>query len=315
MRNLAARRGVLALSLLLALGLVFATAGVAVGDDGSDGIGRVLIAANGDIEVAAGEQAEAVILTNGTARIGGTVDSVVVNNGTVTTEPGATLGSLVVINSTAELASGTTIRGDISQLSSTIRRADGVTVGGSVNDLAGNAAAFGLFLGAAGIVWWIGAAIVMLVVGLLAAGLAARQVRMAGRLISHEPIPVLLAGLATMVLVPLVAVAAFISLVGIPAGLTLLLVVLPAIAFAGYLVAAIWIGEWLLSRRSSPAVPERPYAAAIVGLIVVGVLGIIPLATAIVSVFGVGSVVLAAWRVLRGGAAQAIGQPAVPVTG
>jgi hypothetical protein len=300
-------------AITLALGLTIAGADVALADDSSGGLGRVLIAANGDVEVAAGEQAEAVIVTNGTARIGGTVGNVVVNNGTLTTESGASIGSLVVVNSTADLGAGTTIRGDISQLSSTINRADGVTVGGSVNDLAGDAAAFGLFLGAAGIAWWIGAAIVMLLVGLLVAGLASRQVRMAGGCISGEPLKVLLIGLATLIVVPLVAVLAFISLVGIPAGLALLLVALPIIGFAGYLVAAIWIGEWILARRAGATTPERPYLAAVLGLVIVSVLGIIPLVTGIISVFGVGSVVLAAWRTLRGGPAPAVPAPAQPV--
>ena len=48
---------------------------------------------------------------------------------------------------------------------------------------------------------------------------------------------------------------------------------------------------------------ERPYAAATVGLLVAFVIGLVPLVTAILSIFGLGAVVLAAWRTLRGGGA------------
>ena len=50
-------------------------------------------------------------------------------------------------------------------------------------------------------------------------------------------------------------------------------------------------------------VAERPYAAVTVGLAVAFVAGFIPLVTAILSILGIGAVVLAAWRTLRAGTA------------
>ena len=88
-------------------------------------------------------------------------------------------------------------------------------------------------------------------------------------------------------------------------GIGLLVVLWPAVAFIGYIVAAIWLGEWLLGRRSPEAAPaERPYAAATIGLIVAFILGLIPVVAAILSILGLGAVVLASWRTLRGGMAQ-----------
>ena len=72
----------------------------------------------------------------------------------------------------------------------------------------------------------------------------------------------------------------------------------PAAAFAGYLVAGIWIGEWLLYRGSA-ARPERPYLAAVLGLVVLQLISIIPFVGAIASLFGFGAVLLLAWRVFR----------------
>src|SRR5690606_19844391 len=95
------------------------------------------------------------------------------------------------------------------------------------------------------------------------------------------------------------------TVVGIPSGVGLLVVLWPAVAFIGYIVAAIWLGEWLLGRRDPTAAPaERPYLAAVVGLVVGFVIGLIPIAAAILSILGLGAVLLAAWRTLRGDATR-----------
>jgi hypothetical protein len=289
-------------ALLAALAMVLGVAGIALAaDGGSGGDATILIAVNDDIDVAAGEQVDAVIVISGNARIAGTVTALFVVDGVASTAPGSSFDTITVINSTADLATGTTVRGDISQLQATVNRADGVTVGGSVRDVAGDAAAFGLFMGAAAILLWIGFALVTIVVGLLLAGLAARQVRQATTLISREPLKTFLVGLLVVVVVPILTIAAFVTVVGIPAAITIALVVIPAGAFIGYMVAAIWIGEWLLARRNvAGPPPERPYLAAVVGLVVAFILGFIPLITSIISIFGIGAVVIAAWRTLRG---------------
>ena len=103
-----------------------------------------------------------------------------------------------------------------------------------------------------------------------------------------------------------------VTVIGVPAGIGLLMVVWPMVAFVGYIVAAIWIGEWLLNRREGAVPAERPYAAATVGLLVAFVIGLVPLVTAIVSIFGIGAVVLAAWRTLRSPGAPRLRAEPVP---
>jgi hypothetical protein len=291
--------------LLAAIALLAGLAGVALAaDEALPHTGRVVFVTGGDVEIAAGEQADAVIVLGGTARVDGTVNALVVIDGTATVR-GATLETLAVINGSAELAAGTTVLGDVHRLGSTITRADGVEISGSIRDLTGDIAAFGLFIGAAAIVLWIGFGLATLLVGLLMAGLAARQVRTATALISRETGMTLLVGLLAIVVPPVVAVLLMVTVIGIPAGIGLLVVLWPAVAFIGYIVAAIWLGEWLLGRRSSEAAPaERPYAAATIGLLVAFVIGLIPVVAAILSILGLGAVVLASWRTLRGGMAQ-----------
>lgn len=291
--------------LLAAMALLAGLAGGALAaDEALPDTGRVVFVAGGDVEIPAGEQADAVVVIGGHARVDGTVNALVVIDGTATTR-GATLETLAVINGSAELAAGTTVLGDIHRFGSTITRADGVEISGSIRDLSGDIAAFGLFIGAAAIILWIGFGLATLLVGLLVAGLAARQVRSATALIGRETGMTILAGLLAIVVPPIVAVLLMVTVIGIPAGIGLLVVLWPAIAFIGYIVAAIWLGEWLLGRRNPEGVPaERPYAAATLGLVVGFVIGLVPFVTAILSILGLGAVVLASWRTLRGGMAH-----------
>ena len=290
-------------SLLAFLGAALLVAGMAgtalAADESAEQTGRFVFVAGGDVEVAADEQADAVIVIGGDATVAGTVHALVVVNGTATLT-GATVDALTVVGGSAELDATTTVTGDVYHLNSTIDAAEGSTIGGEVRDVTTDVGGFALFLGAAAIVLWIGFALATVVVGLLVAGLASRQVRTATRLISRSPGRTFLVGLLAVVVPPFLAIVAFATLVGIPAGLGLLFVLWPALAFVGYLVAAIWLGEWLLYRnRLEDDRPDRPYLAAVVGLIVGFVIGLVPLVTPVISVFGLGAVVLAAWRTLR----------------
>ena len=288
------------LAIIALVALMLGVTGSAIAaDEGLPHTGRVLIVAGGDVNIGFDEQADVVIVIGGDARIAGTVNTLVIVDGTATVT-GATLETIAIVNGTAELARGTTINGDVHHLNSTIDRGDAVQVGGAIKDLTGSFATFGLFLGAAMVVLWIGFGIATLLFALLLVGLAARQVRTATSLIGREPGRTALVGVLAVFVTPLLAFLAMATLIGIPTGVGLLVVVWPAVAFVGYVVAAIWLGEWLLYRGRSGERPERPYAPALLGLVVAFVVGLVPLVTAILSIFGLGAVVLAGWRTLRG---------------
>jgi hypothetical protein len=186
-----------------------------------------------------------------------------------------------------------------------------VDLGGSVKGLAADLIGFGWIVGTALLLIWIGIGLATIVSGLLLAGLAARQVRAAGQLISRQPGRTAIAGFLALIIPPVLAMLAMVTIVGIPIGVSLLLLVWPTLVFIGYLVAAIWLGEWMLGRmRGGPVEAERPYFAAVIGLLITFVLGFVPLFTAVISLFGLGAVVLAGWRTLRGrGASLAAAQP------
>jgi hypothetical protein len=297
MRRLLALFSVLVVVLVLALGL----AGAALAADGQlTHSGRVLVSVSGDVTLPADEQADVLVVVDGHAVVEGTVNTIIVVEGTATLR-GATTETLFVANGRADVDAQTQVRDGIRQVGSTINASPGV----SVTDMSADLVGFGVFMGTAAVVLWIGFGVATLVLGLALAAVAARQLRTATDLISREPGTTAISGLLGLVLPPLLAVLAIVTLIGIPLGFGLLIVVWPMAAFAGYIVGALWIGLWLQGRRA-PAVQQaaRPYGAMVIGLLITFVLGFVPLFTFIVSFFGMGAVLLATWRTLRGGASR-----------
>ena len=277
--------------------------------------GKVLVAFNGDISVPAGDTAEAVIVMNGTATILGSVDTVIAIGGAAELQ-GATVHTVVAVGSPVTLGPGTTVTGDVMRLESAVTTAPDATVAGEVTDMAFQLVGAAALLAPAFLLFFIGIGLVTVVAGLVLAGIAARQVRAAEALIAHEPGPVLLVGLGGLVVPLLVAIALMITVIGAPLGIAILLFAWPAVAYIGYLVAGIFVGEFVLARMQPGIVRERPYLAAVIGLILLQVAGILPLVTAIASLFGFGAVLLLAWRVFRSGhrgAADVRGVTAAPM--
>lgn len=270
--------------------------------------GWVLVSVNGDVTVPAGDTAETVVVINGTATIAGSSTTVVVINGRAELT-GATVESLVAISSQVDIGAGTTVNGDVRYLDSTVTQAADAQVTGSVRDVTGDLAVFGAVIVSAFFLLWLGFALAAVVAALVLAGLAARQVRAAEAIISREPGIALVAGIAGTFLPILLIVALFVTVVGAPLGFAILFGVWPFLAFVGYLVAAIWVGDWILARTSPGVHRERPYLASIIGLLVLAVLTIVPLVGAIATLFGFGAVLVLAWRVFR---APSVGATAAP---
>lgn len=262
--------------------------------------GRVLISTGGDVSVPAGDHADAVVVVNGRATIAGEVNTVVVVDGAAVLA-GARTESVVAVRSPVTVGAGSVVLGDVMKLDSVVTRVGDGAIGGSVRDIGADLAGIGWFVGPALVMAYLGFALAAIAAGLLLAGLAARQVRAAEALISHQPVQTLVAALAGIFL-PIVLVALlFVTIVGAPLALGILLGVWPLAAFLGYLVAGIWIGDWVLAQTSPGTTRERPYLAAVVGILILEVLGLLPFLPMIASLFGFGAVLLLAWRTLRAG--------------
>jgi hypothetical protein len=281
----------------LALALGLAAPSVLAAQPTFDHTGTLLVAFNGDVTVPTGETADGVLVTGGTATIHGTVETVVVLDGSAVLQ-GADVKSVFVTGGSVTIDAASTVTGDVRTLDATVTADPAATIGGTVSSIDKDLLAAGAFLAPAFVLFMLGFALVTRAAGLALAALASRQVRSAESLISREPGQTLLVGIAGLVVIPAVAILSMITVIGAPLGLSILFVVWPAAAYAGYLVAGIFIGEWLLNRNVAER-PVRPYLAAIVGLIVLQIISIVPFVGAIASLFGFGAVLLLAWRTFR----------------
>jgi hypothetical protein len=278
--------------------------------------GRVLVSTGGDFTLPAGDQADAVIVVNGTATIEGQVNSVVIVDGVLNLN-GATAETVVAIRSPLNLGTGTVVRGDVLKLDSLVTKTGNAAIDGGIRDIGSDLAGIGFVLIPLFFLLFIGFAIATIVGGLVLAALASRQVRAAEALISHEAGQVVLAAVAGIFLPILVIVGLFVTVVGAPLGVALLIGVWPVVALLGYLVAGIWIGDFILERTSS-GFRERPYLAAVVGLVILQASSIFPPIPMIASFVGYGAVLLLAWRTFRherSGEVLAMPSAAAPMPG
>ena len=292
MRRLSLIAAIAAVVMLLAAPTALAAdPGVAKGD-------RVLLAFNGDVTVPAGEQADFVLVTGGTATVAGDVTTVVVFDGKAVLQ-GATVKEVFVSGGSLSIDAREhrqRRRPDLEHDHDGGSRRDGrrVRVVGRCRSPRGGRGHRPLH---GAVPARDGAGDARRRSGAGGARARDRSVR-PSRSSAREPGETILFGLAGLVVIPLVAILAMITVIGAPLGLAILLMVWPAAAIAGYLVAGIWIGEWLLYRGATER-PERPYLAAVLGLIVLQVISLVPFVGAIASLFGFGAVLLLAWRIFR----------------
>jgi hypothetical protein len=262
--------------------------------------GRVLISTEGDITLPAGEHADVVMVVNGTATILGEANTVVAIDGAANLL-GARTETVVAVRSPVELGQDTVVQGDVLTFDSPVHQTGNAEVLGSVDDLATVLLGIGAVLAPAFILLWIGFALAMLAAGVLLAGLASRQVREAEAIISSQPVGALVIGIIGLIAFPVLAAILIVTLVGAPLGFGILFQVWPLLAFLGYLVAGIWIGDWVLRRTGPEREREKPYLAAIVGLVALGMLSIVPvlsIVSAIASLVGFGAVLRLAYAKL-----------------
>ena len=287
--------------------LAFAPAVFAADPVSSTGRGAV-ISVDGTVDVPAGQTADAVVVIRGTATIEGSVNSLVVIRGSATLT-GATARHLVVVDGTANLGPGTTVSGDIATLRGDVVRDATAVVTGRTTSLDADLGALALALVPLLIVVAVGLFVAMIVAGLGLAAFGARQVRSAEELVTRRPGHVLAAGLIGTFVLPVFFGVLVVTVIGAPIGLAMLLLGLPLLAFAGWLVAAIWVGDWLLDRAGDGREAEHPYRAAVLGVVLLAVAGLLPFVSAIATLFGLGALLLAAWGSIRPGTPVLAGNP------
>jgi hypothetical protein len=285
------------------LALLLALPSVAAAQGPAKEVG-VLVGVREDITLDATSSASAVVGVQSQVAISGHAKVVVVVDGTVTlTGPAASVDNMVAIKSSVILGPGTTV-GSIRALDSTVTRDPTATVT-EVQDLQGSIFVLVGILGTFLLLLWLGWAVAVLVAGAFVAAMAADQTRRMARSVSNEPLKVLGAGLVGLFVSIIVGAVLFVTVIGIPLGV-LVFMILGLAAFVGYLVMGVWLGDLLLRRGRSPN-EGRPIGSALLGLFLLLIASVIPLVSFFVGWFGLGTVMLNAWRSFTGRGGQAPG--------
>lgn len=251
-----------------------------------------LVVLQGDALVSEGETIETVVVFDGSATVEGTAQDVVAFNAPVTIT-GTVTDTIVSFSKRVTIRSGAAVGGDVISRSEPVIE-EGATVGG---ELRGTEEFFRdpfPFLGR--LAAWLAVSISILILGLLFLGLAPRAadaIEEAGRTALG---PAVGWGLIMLIGLPILAIVAFITLVGIPFGFGLGLALFLIFAF-GYTMAALILGRRLVQRPSSRLV------AFLAGLLILRLLALIPIVAGIVGfialLYGLGAVVVTVWRARR----------------
>jgi hypothetical protein len=300
-------------ALLLAMTILLVGAVPALAQTDEEGLslrtddGSVLLGLDNDVTVPAGQEAEVVIVLDGTALIEGTAAGVVAfGSDVVVSGPGASVDNIFSAGGTLTVENGATVK-DIAYADTDVTGVTAESVSGEIHNIQTDLAGVLAFIAAALIIVaffvWVGAGLAMLASALLVVAFGTSQIRRAAFNISNDVLKTLVAGLI-MLIVPWAVIGLLaITIVGLPLAIGLA-ALWGFAAFLGYLTVGLWIGERILSRARTAS---RPYGAAFLGVLILMLLSWIPLVTPVALWFGMGAVTLAGWRVLRGG-----GVPPVP---
>jgi hypothetical protein len=279
---------VVAIALLFALLLLLPLSGVAnAAQVDADQQDQVVL--SGQVMVDAGETVDDVVILHGAATIDGVVrGSLVVLDGPVTVA-GEVSGDVVALNGNVTVAQGARIGGDlVSPRAPQI--AEGATIAGDVQRVTVNWRFSDVMTR---LMSWLAVSVSTLALGVLLVIFAPRAADAAMRTARARPGVTLAWGAAIAIGMPVVAVIAILTVVGIPFGVGLLL------AFAllysiGYVTAA-----WLAGRLIRPRLDSQ-IAAFLIGWVLFRVVALVPFLDGLLwfpgAALGLGALCAAAWQ-------------------
>jgi len=287
-------RRLIALTLGLLLAMAPATALAQSPDDNDEGF---ILRTSGDVVIPAGETVSTVIVIDGNLDVQGTVsDFVLVIKGDAVIT-GVVDGELTVISGDIDLQSGAKVH-NVNSVRGDIIRAQGATVTGDIHER-DNFRFFWAVAGVFSILFWLGMTIATVAAALVFAVIGGRQLKAASRLMTGEAVNAIIGTVVLWVGVPMLAVVAMITVIGLPLGLGLLLFLLPALGFLGFIVAGTRLGLAIVG-LGSREVAEHPYLAAALGTFILQLLILLPFLGALIAivagVWGAGSLAFIAYR-------------------
>jgi cytoskeletal protein CcmA (bactofilin family) len=261
----------------------------------------------GGAVVPANQTAGDVVVLDGTVTIDGHATGDVVSVSGPVRVTGRIDGDLIAVSDRVFLGRTAHVGGDLRYGDERPVLARGASVGGTISkeDWADAATGWG-WVSVLG--WWLAVSVSTLIVGALLVWLAPRALRAAEGAVRERLGASVAWGVVIAIGVPLLAILALVTLVGIPFGIALLLAAIPVLLVA-YATAAWIVGRRVLRNRST-----SPWWALLAGWGILRVLALIPVAGGLVglaaTVVGLGALAVALWHARRPGAPAAT--PDVP---
>jgi hypothetical protein len=277
---------------------------------GSASAGPDHVVITGGAVVPASQTVGDVIAVDGAVRIAGRATGDVVSVSGPVQVTGRVDGDLIAVSDRAFLGPRARVGGDLRYGDERPVLTRGASVGGKISneDWADAANGWG-WVSRLG--WWLAVSVSTLIVGALLVWLALGGLYAGERAVRERLGATIGWGVAIAIGVPLLAILALVTLVGIPFGIALLLAAIPVLLVA-YATTAWIVGRRVLHNRSA-----SPWAALLAGWGIVRVLALIPVAGALVglaaTVVGLGALAVALWQARRPAAPAAT--PETPAAG
>jgi hypothetical protein len=263
----------------------------------------------GNVVVPAGQTAGDIVVLDGPVRIAGRATGDVIAVSGPVRVTGRVDGDLIAVSDRAFLGPRARVGGDLRYGDERPVLAPGATVAGTTSkeDWADASNGWG-WVSRFG--WWLAVSVSTLIVGALLVWLAPGALHAAGRAVREHAGAAVGWGVAIAIGVPLLAILALVTLVGIPFGIALLLAAIPVLLIA-YTTTAWIVGRRVLRNRST-----SPWLALLAGWGILRVLALIPVAGALVglaaTIVGLGALAVALWQARRPAAAA---RPEAPAAG
>jgi hypothetical protein len=246
---------------------------------------------SGRADVPEGEEVGDLVVFHGSSAVDGTVNGSLVAFDAPVTISGEVDGDVVVFNGRVELRDGANVTGDVVSRSEPAV-AQGATIGGETERIQTNFNWDG-FGWVGRLAWWLAVSVSTLVVGLVLLWLVGRG---APRIVDAGRTgigPSIGWGILAFFGLPILAIIALVTIVGIPLGLGVL-AALGLIYAIGYSATA-----WIVGRRILRE-PTAWILAFLVGWGILRVLALVPILGGLVGfaavVFGLGALAVVIWR-------------------
>ena len=262
----------------------------------------VYVRVNGTVDLAAGESVDTLVAVNSDAEVAGTVrDTLVIVNQTATVS-GDIGRDAIVANGTLRLEPTAHIEGDVVLVNAELSQADGAVISGRVVERSGASigAEFNRVTAAVSLIAWLGMTLLVVVVALGWAAVGGRQLSDVAGLLGARPGLAAWVAVIFWIAVPIVAFVAFVTVIGIPIGITILFLVLPLLWGLGYVTTGTRLGFFVADLRHTTPNLAHPYLEAVLGVVIFQLIGLVPIVGGIIialaGLFGAGAIVVHAWR-------------------